>query len=136
MVTLTIILLSTIYRRNIKLTGILRHVSRILQTTIKINRSCFENADVIYSQSHMAERRSTEKNTRHTSGNSMGTKTDQSSYKPVLNELIRTIITITKSTKELKQRLRRPEYGRLESNRSRLAKQQLCTCITLFCTIF
>ena len=34
MVTSTIILLSTIYRWNIKLTGTLRHVLRILQTTI------------------------------------------------------------------------------------------------------
>ena len=36
--------------------------------------------------------------------------------------------------RELKQRRRRPQRGREKSNRFRLAKQQLCTCITLFCT--
>ena len=36
--------------------------------------------------------------------------------------------------RELKQRRWRPAE-RQKSNRSRLAKQQLCTCITLFCTI-
>ena len=41
MVTSTITLLNTIYRRNIKLTGTLRHVLRILQTTI--NDSALEN---------------------------------------------------------------------------------------------
>ena len=35
MVTSTITLLNTIYRRNIKSTGSLRHVLRILETTIK-----------------------------------------------------------------------------------------------------
>ena len=36
MVTSTITLLSTIYRRNIELTGTLRRVYRILQTTINV----------------------------------------------------------------------------------------------------
>ena len=35
---------------------------------------------------------------------------------------------------ELKQRRRRHQWERQKSNRFRLAKQQLCTCITLFCT--
>ena len=35
---------------------------------------------------------------------------------------------------ELMQRRRRRQRGRQKSNRFRLAKQQLCTCITLFCT--
>ena len=35
MVTSTITLLNSMYRRNIKSTGTLRHVLRILQTTIK-----------------------------------------------------------------------------------------------------
>ena len=34
----------------------------------------------------------------------------------------------------LKQRRRRRQRERQKSNRFRLAKQQLCTCITLFCT--
>ena len=36
--------------------------------------------------------------------------------------------------KELKQRRRRRQRERQKSNWFRLAKQQLCTCITLFCT--
>ena len=36
--------------------------------------------------------------------------------------------------RELKQRRRRRQQERQKSNRIRLAKQQLCTCITLFCT--
>ena len=36
--------------------------------------------------------------------------------------------------RELKQRRRRRQRERQKSNRFRLAKQQLCTCITLFCT--
>ena len=36
--------------------------------------------------------------------------------------------------RELKQRRRRRQRGRQKSNRLRLAKQQLCTCITLFRT--
>ena len=36
--------------------------------------------------------------------------------------------------RELKQRRRRQQRERQKSNRFRLAKQQLCTCITLFCT--
>ena len=35
--------------------------------------------------------------------------------------------------RELKQRQRRRQRERHNSNRFRLAKQQLCTCITLFC---
>ena len=35
---------------------------------------------------------------------------------------------------ELMQRRRRRQRERQKSNRFRLAKQQLCTCITLFCT--
>ena len=35
---------------------------------------------------------------------------------------------------ELKQRRRRCQRERQKSNRFRLAKPQLCTCITLFCT--
>ena len=35
---------------------------------------------------------------------------------------------------ELKQRRRRQQRERQKSNRFRLAKQQLCTCITLICT--
>ena len=38
------------------------------------------------------------------------------------------------SFRELKQRRRRRQRERQKSNRIRLAKQQLCTCITLFCT--
>ena len=37
---------------------------------------------------------------------------------------------------ELKQRRQRRKRERQKSNRFRLAKQQLCTCITLFCTFF
>ena len=36
--------------------------------------------------------------------------------------------------RELTQRLRRWQRERQKSNRFRQAKQQLCTCITLFCT--
>ena len=36
--------------------------------------------------------------------------------------------------RELYQRRRRRQRGRQKSNRFRLAKQQLCTCIMLFCT--
>ena len=36
--------------------------------------------------------------------------------------------------RELKQRRRRRQQERQKSNWFRLAKQQLCTCITLFCT--
>ena len=36
--------------------------------------------------------------------------------------------------KELKQRRRRRQRERQKSNRFRSAEQQLCTCITLFCT--
>ena len=36
--------------------------------------------------------------------------------------------------RELKQRRRRRQREQQKSNRLRLAKQQLCTCITLFCT--
>ena len=36
--------------------------------------------------------------------------------------------------RKLKQRRRRRHRERQKSNRFRLAKQQLCTCITLFCT--
>ena len=36
--------------------------------------------------------------------------------------------------RELKQRRRRRQRERQKSNSFRLAKQQLCTCITLFCT--
>ena len=38
--------------------------------------------------------------------------------------------------RELKQRRRRWRRERQKSNRFGLAKQQLCTCITLFCTFF
>ena len=38
------------------------------------------------------------------------------------------------SDPELMQRRQRRQRGRQKSNRLRLAKQQLCTCITLFCT--
>ena len=37
-------------------------------------------------------------------------------------------------SRELKQRRRRRQRERQKSNRFWLAKQQLCTCITLFCT--
>ena len=44
-------------------------------------------------------------------------------------------LTVTLSDiRELKQRRRRRQRERQKSNRFRLAKQQLCTCITLFCT--
>ena len=36
--------------------------------------------------------------------------------------------------RELKQRWRRRHRERQKNNRSRLAKQQVCTCITLLCT--
>ena len=36
--------------------------------------------------------------------------------------------------RELKQQRRRPQRERQKCNRFRLAKQQLCTCIALFCT--
>ena len=36
--------------------------------------------------------------------------------------------------RELKKRRRRRQRERQKSNRFRLAKQQLCTCITIFCT--
>ena len=39
-----------------------------------------------------------------------------------------------RDNRELKQRRRRRQRERQKSNRFRLAKQQLCTCITLFCT--
>ena len=39
-----------------------------------------------------------------------------------------------RAIKELKQWRRRRQRERQKSNRFRLAKQQLCTCITLFCT--
>ena len=38
------------------------------------------------------------------------------------------------NNRELKQRRRRQQRERQKSKRFRLAKQQLCTCITLFCT--
>ena len=38
--------------------------------------------------------------------------------------------------RELKQRRRRRQQERHKSNWFRLAKQQLCTCITLFCSFF
>ena len=37
---------------------------------------------------------------------------------------------------QLKQRRRQRHWEREKSNRFRLTKQQLCTCITLFCTFF
>ena len=37
---------------------------------------------------------------------------------------------------ELKQRRRQTQWERKKRNRFRLTKQQLCTCITLFCTFF
>ena len=36
--------------------------------------------------------------------------------------------------RELKQRRRRRQRERQKGNKFRLAKQQLCTCLTLFCT--
>ena len=39
-----------------------------------------------------------------------------------------------RSIRELKQRRRRLQRGRQKSNRVRLAKEKLCTCITLFYT--
>ena len=42
--------------------------------------------------------------------------------------------TVRAVTRELKIRRRRRQRERQKSNRFRLAKQQLCTCITLFCT--
>ena len=39
-----------------------------------------------------------------------------------------------RDNRELKQRRRRRQRERQKSNRFRLAKQQLCTCFTLFCT--
>ena len=42
----------------------------------------------------------------------------------------------TCNNRQLKQRRRRRQRERQKSNRFRLAKQQLCTCITLFCTFF
>ena len=38
--------------------------------------------------------------------------------------------------RELKQRRRRRQQERHKSNWFRVAKQQLCTCITLFCSFF
>ena len=43
-------------------------------------------------------------------------------------------VSFTSINKELKQRRRRRQRERQKSNRFRLAKQQLCTCVTLFCT--
>ena len=43
-------------------------------------------------------------------------------------------VSLTSINKELKQRRRRRQRERQKSNRFRLAKQQLCTCVTLFCT--
>ena len=40
----------------------------------------------------------------------------------------------TGDNRELKQRRRRRQRERQKSNRFRLAKKQLCTCITLFCS--
>ena len=103
-----------------------------------------KNADIIYSQSRMAEWRSTKKYTRHTSGNGMETKTDQSSYRPVFNWLIWNVQDYAKPllwTRSFTVCFSGAEATtmataeRQKSNRSRLAKQQLCTCITLFCTI-
>ena len=37
---------------------------------------------------------------------------------------------------ELKQRRRQTQWERKKRSRFRLTKQQLCTCITLFCTFF
>ena len=39
-----------------------------------------------------------------------------------------------RDNRELKQQRRRRQRERQQSNRFKLAKQQLCTCITLFCT--
>ena len=39
------------------------------------------------------------------------------------------------SYREFKQRRRRRQRERQKRNKCRLAKQQLCTCITLFCTL-
>ena len=43
-------------------------------------------------------------------------------------------LTTCSSYRELKHRRRRRQWKRWKSNRFRLAKQQLCTCITLFFT--
>ena len=48
------------------------------------------------------------------------------------NKKISRLSDLFKSTSYVKRRQRRRE--RQKSNRFRLAKQQLCTCITLFCT--
>ena len=43
---------------------------------------------------------------------------------------------MARNGKELKQRRRRRQRERQKSNRFRLAKQQLCTCITFFVHFF
>ena len=45
-----------------------------------------------------------------------------------------TVVTLSRDTnRELKERRRRRQRERQKSNWFRFAKQQLCTCITLFC---
>ena len=48
--------------------------------------------------------------------------------------IMATAIAFSRQNREFTQRRRRRHLERQKSNRFRLAKQQLCTCITLFCT--